>query len=200
MAKLKRKVGNRGLPRPAILIVCEGEKTEPNYFKGFRIKSVHVRVCGLGLDPKSLIEATIRIKKDELKDGYKYNQIWCVFDKDEWPKDKFNEAIACSLRNKIRIAYSNEAFELWFLLHYDYITSALSRHTYIEKLKCKPEFGGRYRKNDPMVYSKLINMQENAIKNATKLLSQYVALNPCNDNPSTTVHCLVNELRALRTE
>ncbi|TGG87894.1 RloB domain-containing protein [Geotoga petraea] len=41
----KRKKDIRNI-KPKILIVCEGEKTEPNYFKAFRITSVQVQVIG----------------------------------------------------------------------------------------------------------------------------------------------------------
>lgn len=45
---LKRKIGNRGYPKQIFLIVCEGERTEPNYFKSFRITSANVIVVGTG--------------------------------------------------------------------------------------------------------------------------------------------------------
>ena len=60
---LKRKSRNRGKPPEAFLIVCEGGKTEPNYFKAFRLSSVSVRVEGLGMNTLSLVRETLKIIK-----------------------------------------------------------------------------------------------------------------------------------------
>jgi hypothetical protein len=43
-----RKVGNRE-PIPTFLIVCEGEETEPNYFRSFPVKTrPTIKIVGLG--------------------------------------------------------------------------------------------------------------------------------------------------------
>ena len=193
----KRPIGKRGSPKPAFLIVCEGTKTEPKYFRKFPIRSVHVRVFGLAKDPSSLIRDTLLLRRDELRYGYRYEQVWCVFDRDRWPAQNFNNAINLAKKEKIYIAYSNEAFELWYLLHFIYFDTAISRKDYIKKLKNKSGFNGKYKKNDPTNYDRLVNRQSIAIRNAKKLLSRYKPLNPNRDNPSTTVHCLVEELRKL---
>lgn len=52
-----------------------------------------------------------------------------------------------------------------------------------------------YEKVDLDVYKKLLPQQEIAIQNAAQLLSQYDPLNPVYDDPSTTVHNLVLELK-----
>lgn len=62
----KRKRGQRDR-RPRVLIVCEGEKTEPYYFKDL---AHHYRLSGVkvlgasGLDPKKLVEKA-KVKRDE---------------------------------------------------------------------------------------------------------------------------------------
>jgi hypothetical protein len=45
---------------PSFLIVCEGKKTEPQYFKGFHIgKVLNVEAIGLGRSAVNLVQETI---------------------------------------------------------------------------------------------------------------------------------------------
>ena len=52
----------------------------------------------------------------------------------------------------------------------------------------------KYQKNSKTIYEDLEINQPQAIKNAERLLEQYNPPNPANDNPSTTVHLLVQQL------
>ncbi len=114
---------------PTYLIVCEGEKTEPNYFKWYK---------------KEL---------DKLKSE---------FDRDSFLAQQFNDAIFLEKKG-IKVAYSNEVFELWYLLHYHYYDSAISREEYqkmLTDLLKKP-----YKKNSETMYDDLQKSggkQENA--------------------------------------
>lgn len=192
---LKRKVGNRGKPKDTFLIICEGEKTEPNYFLGFRLLTSYVidlDIKGIGANTESLVKEAIKIKNEAKNYGYTYDQVWCVFDKDDFSDKSFNYAIKLAEKNKIKVAYSNESFELWYLLHFCYVDIPLHRNDYIKKLsKFLTE---KYRKNDNLMYNKLIKKQPDAIRNAKKLLSTYINDNPSKNNPSTTVHNLVESL------
>lgn len=170
------------------LIVCEGEETEPNYFRSFRVPKDVIDVRGLGKDPSQLVEAAIEIRDNEGD----YDQVWCVFDRDSWTKQNFNQAIKYAQNKDIKIAYSNEAFELWYLLHFDYRDTAMSRTKYRTALTKK--LNKKYEKNSKTIYEDLETIQPQAIKNAEKLLEQYNPPNPADDNPSTTVHLLVEEL------
>lgn len=49
-------------------------------------------------------------------------------------------------------------------------------------------------KRSEQIYDELSEKQAIAIKNAKKLIQQYQSHNPVQDNPSTTVHLLVEEL------
>lgn len=97
---LNRISGNRGTPPNSILIVCEGEKTEPNYFRAFSrlISSVKVKVEGCGMNTLSLVKKTWEISQKARKNGENYDQVWCVFDKDNNPLDHFKAA--CKLAEK----------------------------------------------------------------------------------------------------
>lgn len=181
-----RRVGIRErLPR--FLIVCEGERTEPAYFDGFRVPSVTIEIVGLGKDPLTLVEQAVdRCDKEQ------FDQVWCVFDRDDVPIERFNRALDLARRQSIKVAYSNQAFELWYLLHFHYCDVAQTRGDYVDGLS--RELGRMYQKNDPALYRELLSRQDVAISHAERLLAQYSPTNPATDDPSTTVHKLVQEL------
>ena len=182
----RRRVDVREL-RQRFLIVCEGAKTEPNYFQSFRVPKAVVDVRGVGRNTVSLVRKAL-----ELRDEDDYDQVWCVFDKDDFSLQNFNAALALAKQNHINVAYSNEAFELWYVLHFNYHQAATKRDRYarlLTKLLSTP-----YEKNLSDMYERLESRQETAIRNAEKLLNRYDPPDPARDNPSTTVHLLVQEL------
>lgn len=176
------------LPRERFLIVCEGERTEPNYFLNFRVPKEVLDVQGLGFNTVSLVKKAI-----ELKRLGEYTQVWCVFDRDSFPPENFNNALSLAKQRGIRVAYSNEAFELWYLLHFHFFNSAITREDYKDKLS--KLMGKKYEKKSPTMFDELLERQSTAIENARRLLIVYEFNNPLKDNPSTTVHLLVEELR-----
>lgn len=186
-SNLKRQINQRPL-RQRFLIVCEGEKTEPNYFHGFRVPKDVIDVIGIG-------DNTIGIVREALnrRQYADYDQVWCVFDRDYFPVENFNNALSLARAHNIKVAYSNEAFELWYLLHFDFHDTAISRQTYSTRLS--ERFGFEYTKNSLDMYELLEDKQQTAIRNATRLLDGYGEQHrPSFDNPCTTVHLLVQEL------
>jgi hypothetical protein len=195
--KEKRKVATKE-ELPAILIVCEGEKTEPNYFKSFNVNSARVQVVGDGMNTKALVEETAKIVKEAKKNGKHYDEVWCVFDKDDFPDNDFNTAIDLCGKNGFMVAYSNQSFELWYLLHFIYCDNALSRSDYTKKLS--EQIGTQYRKNSKEMFNLLLSKQDQAIKNAKKLVAdnnRTATASPAKNNPVTTVYLLVERLNQL---
>lgn len=190
--RLGRNTGKRGKPKKRILIVCEGEKTEPNYFKSFRVTSAVVVVEGLGSDPKRLVRKALSLKDRAARNEAKYDQVWCVFDRDSFSAEDFDGAFKLALEKGMKVAYSNEAFELWYLLHFHFFNTAVSRKHYAEKLSTS--LGKDYKKNSKTMYEELLPKQSTAIKHAEKLLQSYEVDDPKGNNPSTTVFRLVKEL------
>jgi hypothetical protein len=181
-------------PLQTFLIVCEGERTEPNYFRAFRVPAdVRVSIIGEGYNTLSLVR-----RAEELAKEQSYDQVWCVFDRDAFPPDAFNEALALARRRRFHVAYSNEAFELWYLLHFHYYDTGITRGEYMTHLSNL--LGRPYHKNDTQIYSMLLPRQPDAIRHAKHLLAQFYPPNPVRDNPSTTVHCLVEELNKFNPE
>ena len=128
-----RKQGTRD-QKVRFLIVCEGKKTEPNYFRAL-IDECKSQNNGAKIDKqRTIVSIVAKIgagavgtgnlvnKAKKLKDEYKrrnqihFDRVWLVFDKDDF-KD-FNKAIADAKKEGMNCAWSNGAFELWFLLHF----------------------------------------------------------------------------------
>jgi hypothetical protein len=106
--------------------------------------------------------------------------------------EDFNNALQLAADKGIRVAYSNQAFELWYLLHFHYYNTAISRQDYNNRLG--ELLNRKYVKNSPDMYEILIDKQPMAIDNAERLIQTYRDPNPANDDPSTTVHLLVEQL------
>ena len=197
----KRKINNREY-RLFYLIVCEGEKTEPNYFESLRkelpVGVLHIEIEGSGRNTSSLIDYTIKIRD---KSNKNYDKVWAVFDKDSFPNKNFNEAIAKAEAKNINCAWSNEAFELWFLLHFQFVSNAMSREDYKAYLEREiiRESGDKlykYKKNDKGTYLLLekYGSKNQAIIWAEELKSLNTDQKYHTHNPCTLVYKLIEEL------
>lgn len=188
---LRSRQVNQRDPRQRFLIVCQGTKTEPLYFnRCLNDNRIAGRALGIHADPPALVRKAIEMRK-----SHEYDAVWCVFDRDETTALNFNQAVAFSVRNHINVAYSIEAFELWFVLHFQYLNAGVTRADYARQLTAN--LGVPYSKSDPAMYDRLIDRQGDAIRNAVRLLQCYPphsTLSPAENNPSTTVHLLVQEL------
>ena len=118
-----------------ILIVCEGQ-TEEWYFSKFPVISLSVRCVNLqGQSKMNLVHATEEIVKNE---DFTFDEVWCVFDMDVQDSDKdfinFDNSIDKAKSLNYNVAYSNDCFELWLLLHYKDIQSTQNREYYYEQV------------------------------------------------------------------
>ena len=187
------------------LIVCEGEKTEPNYFKAFierwsEVKEIKVTGCGCSTC-QMIIEAKKLREKLEHERQVSFDRVWLVFDKDDF-KD-FNKAIADAKKEGMNCAWSNQAFELWYVLHFQYLDTGVDRKQYIEMIEDKVRKASKsktfkYKKNDEGFYQILQEHgdEEQATKRAQKLRENMgKKKNYATHNPRTEVDLLVDELR-----
>ncbi len=188
--------------KPVIHIFHSGKKAEPIYFGDFgeflarsdaqvRVKNYPFRGNKNGA-PWQVIERAVKEKNKIFEDDC--DQIWCAFDLDDYwqqDKNKFKKSLEVAEKNNIKIAYSNECFELWFLLHFNLVESAISRADYNKKLKkFFKNLNFDYAKNSDEIFSHLLDFQKKAIQNAKKI---YTPKQP-SKNPSTSVFKLVEEL------
>ena len=195
----KGRGSERARQRRRVLIYCEDSKSSADYLRSFRIdpRRVEVRVVGTGRNTDSLVESAIAAKNKALKLKTPYSEVWCVFDRDSFPMENYARAFELAHSNTIRIAWANEAFELWYLLHFDYFDAAISRNDYAKKLL---ERGLKYDKADKGVYGKIRTNQETAMRNAARLKRHWEESGrkfPERENPSTSVHTLVEFLNEL---
>ncbi|MEZ5672519.1 MAG: RloB family protein [Thiotrichaceae bacterium] len=192
-----------------ILIVCEGSKTEYNYFSsfkqmlaGFRNKSKANDVIVLDVqhaDGKTTANQIVKKAKIAKENAtLDYLEIWCVFDKDNdeqnLPKD-YNDIIATRVKSEgLKVAYSNPSFELWYLLHFcSYNVQLPYKNCCIAELT--KYLGRAYSKTDPMLFNELKQKQPKAIDRAKDLMEMWQTRTDfANHNPSTTVHELVEML------
>lgn len=200
-----RKYGFKTPKAESYLIVTEGKCTEPNYFNGLKKKilakvggNVEVKISGEGASTQKLIEITERYVS---KARIPYQNIWVVFDKDDF--QDFDQAIKEGEDKDYHVAWSNQSFEYWIYLHFDYSDVNLHRDQWNAKLdelfKSQGLLRSGYKKNIKNLYELLdsFGCVETAIKNAKRRMADF---DPKKDKPSkcapgTTVHILVEELR-----
>ncbi len=189
-------------------IYCEGENTEPEYFKSFPINTeTEVFAIGLGRSKTALVEKVIELLQEDgfLENQANYDkdrQLWCVFDFDtngeKGEREDFDNAIELAHKNGLKVAYSNDAFELWFILHFQYHESALTRHEYYKMLnrylECNYEKDGKTKAFSRSLYWLLLANQEKGIQNAKRLHESKMTESYCDQNPCTTVYQLVEAL------
>lgn len=101
---IKGRNENRWPTQKKILIVCEGEKTEPSYFNSFRVAKDICDVRGLGVNTNSLVQkAQVLAKKND------YKEVWCVFDRDSFPRKNVDAAFRSASKFGFKCAFSNES-------------------------------------------------------------------------------------------
>ena len=184
------------------LIVCEGEKTEPNYFKSFPKRNGKI-VYDLKFDGGGISTLKVVEKAIELRDSskQKYDRVWAVFDRDSFKANSFNSAILKAKANNVECAWSNQAFELWYLLHFHNRITSMHRNEYkkaIEKsINQRLSLNSfKYKKNSVNMFSVLQKHgnQEQAIKWAKEMNKNFDGEKYSDYNPSTQVYKLVEEL------
>ncbi|MEY3248265.1 MAG: hypothetical protein RL742_308 [Bacteroidota bacterium] len=190
--------------RQYILIVCQGKNTEPDYFRKFRLTSAVIKTFGGIKGTRALVE-----RAQKLKEKDQYDQVWCVFDKDEFSNKDFNEAIKLAQNLGFGVAYSNQAFEYWLILHFeDHQGAALHRDLYGEKLNSYLNpLGSHYdatgsktitddifdhlMAGDPKTGTPRVGL---AIKRAKRIYERLNHTNPAKEESSTLVFRLVQEI------
>lgn len=209
------------------LIVCEDESTEPYYFGEFQKlfdslfpekRTVFLKAVGTGRNSLGVVEQAVE-ERDRLQNeaDTHIDHVWAVFDKDsldetEGNLERFNQAFLLAEKESIEVAYSNECFELWLLLHYQDVAAdvPLSRRDYIYPQLELAVNKGRTEDTkilydhkhpshsfiDAIIKS---GSQENAIQRAADLDDYHVKHGhpPVESNPNTHVYRLVRLLNSL---
>ena len=116
--------------RSKFYILTNGRETEKNYFDLIKSKKsiFDVKVEYQNSNPVQLV----RYASQYLREA---NQVWCVFDID----NNFNDgtliqAIKLAEETGVQIAYSNIAFEVWLLSHYQKVESTYDNTRLIRQM------------------------------------------------------------------
>lgn len=188
--------------KPIIYIICEGKETEPLYFKHFRSRNCLVDIIPISSKHKAaehLVKHAKSLISQETyypKDG---DQLWCVFDCDDNKDPELQEAISYADKHGYRIAYSNPAFEYWYLLHFEQRTGYLRDSAAVIDILNNKGYLENYKKNAD-VFVELQENQDKAIQNAKdrvqRLNQDEVPVISRASNPVTTVYELVELLNS----
>lgn len=189
--------------RERLLIVCEGEQTEPNYFQSLKAMlppqvAEVIDIQGLGANTQSLVNAAKRQREKRRDTDYPYDEVWVVFDRDSFAPDMFDNAIYSAEQSGMKVAWSNEAFEIWYLLHFEDRQTGMNREEY--KARLSQHLNQPYKKNDPDMYSKLqkAGNEELAHRRSRQRQIDHDDIPPHQANPCTTVNKLVEKLNTFK--
>jgi hypothetical protein len=188
-------------PYDVVLIVCEGQKTEPLYLKRLcfihKLSSANIEVVSApGTDPMNIVTFA-----EERLSGY--DRAYCVFDRDGHANFDAAlgriSALAASGRNIFGIV-SWPCFEFWLLLHFVYSSKSYTRSDRLSSceavIKDLKQHLPEYEKGRQSVYDELRPKQMTAIANAMRLAAENLQTGSV--NPSTRMHELVDYLMNLR--
>lgn len=210
--QLERKLARRA-SYDRILIVSEGSKTEPNYFREIRAvhrlhtANVEVQPSELGTQPiqvvqyaKALFENGDRHRQIQPR---AFEQVYAVFDRDDhrsyFDALRLAESLDGKLRNdnkqavRFKAIASIPSFELWLLLHYEDIQSPLHRDNVMARLR--HHIPG-YEKGAGGAFAATADQLSVATQRALSLATKFSAYS--DPEPFTSIHELVELLTTLR--
>jgi len=190
--------------RETVLIVCEGQATERNYFDRLRREetvtdrlSVTVRSAHGG-SPEAIVREAILYKEQYGEQGDDFGRVFCVIDVE---RDRSSLARARKLAQDgdIELVLSNPSFEVWLLAHYERssrpftgakeVRAAFNRHWV-------KHHGRKYHKGDEDIYGRLARLRRTAIANAKHVRERNFGgmADTADANSSTEVYRLVEYL------
>lgn len=148
-------------PLRTMRIFCEGEKTEPNYFRGYlsasadgRRKSVVEIQKTEKNTPVQLVEEAIKFKKSP--EALPGDIFWAVYDRESTVKysDALHaKAFEAASAEGIKLAITNVCFEYWILLHFINTTAPYSS---FDDLKKKSALRSEFLKATGVEYVKSV--------------------------------------------
>lgn len=181
----KRRPSRGKKINPTLYIFCEGDTEEAyiNLLKSeYRIPSIHIKTkIGRNDITKRFID---NYKND--KPTHEKDMDFLLYDLDVPKMLQRLQGI-----NNCILLVSNPSIELWFLLHYKNQTAFITNKTCYRELENRNR---QYKKGiiDDKLKEKLIGRMKDAVKRAAKQKEF--------ENPSSTVHKLINILERLKAD
>ena len=210
-AQLERKQ-NRRASYDRILIVSEGSKTEPNYFREIQAAlrlhtaNVQVRLSEPGTEPTQVVQyARDLFEQGDNHKGIRkrsFEKVFAVFDRDDHKSYFEALKLAASLDKKLRnddkqpvvfrAIASIPSFELWLLLHYEDILHPLHRDEVMLRLK---KYIPGYEKGMDKIFLNTRDKLDIASSRARKPAKNNTAFD--GEKPFTDIEQLVDLLNSL---
>lgn len=205
-ARAFRRRGPSREPYDVVLIVCEGEKTEPEYLRGLqkfhRLSNANITIVpGDGNDPVSIVNHALDAYR---KAGGDFNRVYCVFDRDGHANyQQALDLVANSplgRKGKLFAITSVPCFEIWVLLHFVYTTAAFVAAG--GRSACDNVIGAirghmpEYQKALTGVFAQLQSRLEVALTHGNRLAQHNGDTG--SHNPATRIHELVTYLMELK--
>lgn len=203
-SKLERKTATRK-SRDTVLIVCEGECTEPNYLKGLlfflKIPAPSVKITGKQKNHNAT--AVVREAKICFKESY-WDHVFVVIDGEQ--EDIEVAAKECKkpiegTEVKIQLICSKPCFEFWLLLHFQYSDQAFTKCKSVISCLGK-KYLPNYKKNDLYIFQKVSGKDQKGLDRAiqhTKQLRKFLK-DTHSDLPSTDMDKLAAVLFSMQKE
>lgn len=185
---------------PYIRIVCEGLKTEPNYFNSWLKANGYVAANpafkAKDHSPRGVVKEAKEVYKNarRLRIPPEKIFVWAVFDRDGHPG--VPEAIDEAYNSEIQFAFSNICFEFWILLHYERTTRAFSNGDEIIafiRRNHDPDYG---KSNDH--FTRLKDKIKYALENGDWLVNMHWQFDErpiWEKNPYSNVYDMINRIK-----
>lgn len=188
-------------PRPELLVLVEGTKTEDGYLLPLRRDlrdRVIITVDTRGGSPLTLVQRAVAAKQDADREssrgrGRAYDAVWCMFDRDVHPN--VAEALGLASEHGVHVVMSNPCIELWFILHFEDQTAAIDRHPAQRR---SAELLGCTKNLTAAASSRLYELHDDARSRAQALDRKHLGDgSPERSNPSSDVWRLIDHARSL---
>ena len=201
-----------------MLIVCEGDKTEPDYFNALiddlQLNTANIKIAENtdGSSPRNVVDVARKKYKEDKKagkeTGEKFDQVYCIFDKDT--HSTYREALDIIRREQqqgkrgcpIHAVTSIPCFEFWLLLHFTKTTKdfhagrgSICANVIADLKKHIPAYEKGEMKE---IYQLVKNRIPKAIAGAKQ--AEHHCATGGTDTPSTQVYALVEYLQHLKKQ
>lgn len=201
MGRLDRRKRNKAdrKRKTFVVIGCEGKnKTETIYIKNFSSRNCIIKFStGTHTDPIGMAKDLVKfIKNEEISAKYG-DKVYLLLDTDvnEDKDEQIKKAKEICDKNGIELITSTPTFEIWYLLHYGYMTKVFQNSKQVKE-KIEERIKG-YSEN-MNVFPIIANKTNKAIQNAKKL-EKFQEQNGKDlfseeSNPYTSIYKVVEEL------
>ncbi len=170
----KRRPSQERRPNRTVLIQCEGEQTEPSYFRAIKKKygnprGRHITIKrGKGRSPEDVVESAIIQKEKGI-----FDEVWAVVDiEGTEQKNNYPNARVLAREHDILMCHSIPCFEVWYLAHFEEtsrpftcgsaVIDALNKHW-------QNHHNGSYDKTSGDHFERLEPRTQDALRNAKRV-------------------------------